>query len=98
MVKHIVVWRLADVENKTKIANEMKAALEAMKGKIDEIIDLEVGINYNDSEFASDIVLISTFESKEALDAYIVHPEHKAVGANYVRPNVSERRVIDFEF
>ena len=98
MVKHIVVWRIADVENKTKIANEMKAALEAMKGKIDEIIDLEVGINYNDSEFASDIVLISTFESKEALDAYIVHPEHKAVGANYVRPNVSERRVIDFEF
>ena len=98
MVKHIVVWRLADTENKTKIANEMKAALEAMKGKIDEIIDLEVGINYNDSEFASDVVLISTFESKEALDAYIVHPEHKAVGANYVRPNVSERRVIDYEF
>lgn len=98
MVKHIVVWRLADTENKTKIANEMKAALEALKDKIDEIIDLEVGINFNDSEFASDIVLVSTFESKEALDAYIVHPEHKAVGANYVRPNVSERRVIDFEF
>lgn len=98
MVKHIVVWRLADTENKTKIANEIKTALETLKDKIDEIIDLEVGINFNDSEFASDIVLVSTFESKEALDAYIVHPEHKAVGANYVRPNVSERRVIDFEF
>lgn len=98
MVKHIVVWRLNDTPDKNETAMQMKTALEALKGKIDEIVDIEVGINFNESEFASDIVLVSTFKSKEDLDAYIVHPEHKAVGANYVRPNVSERRVIDFEF
>lgn len=98
MVKHIVVWRLNDVDNKAELAFEIKKNLEALKDKIDEIIDIEVGINFNETEAASDIVLVSTFASKEALNAYIVHPEHKAVGAEYVRPNVSERRVIDYEF
>lgn len=98
MVKHIVVWRLNDVDNKAELAQEIKKTLEALKDKIDEIIDIEVGINFNETEAASDIVLVSTFASREALNAYIVHPEHKAVGATYVRPNVSERRVIDYEF
>ena len=96
MIKHIVLWRIA--ENKEETAKLMKEKLEELKDKIDLIVDLQVGINYNESEAASDIALVSTFKSREDLQAYIVHPEHVKVGAEYVRPNVSERRVIDYEF
>lgn len=98
MVKHVVVWRLNDTPDKKEKAVLIKTKLEELKNKIDEIREIEVGINFNTTENAADIILISVFKSKEDLDAYIVHPEHKAVGAEFVRPNVSERRVIDFEF
>ena len=98
MIRHIVAWKLNDSENKTEIANTMKKELEALKAKIEEIVDIEVGINFNQTENASDIILVSTFKSKEDLATYIDHPDHKYVGASFVRPNVSERRVVDYEF
>lgn len=98
MVKHIVMWRLEECEEKMHRAKLIKEKLEELKDKIDVIVDIEVGLNFNETEAASDVVLVSTFKSKEDLNTYINHTEHKAVGAAYVRPNVSERRVIDYEF
>ena len=98
MVRHIVVWRLKNTPNAEQTAKTIKEKLEALKGKISVIEDIEVGINFNETEAASDLVLVSTFKSEEDLNTYINHPEHKAVGAEYVRPNVSERRVVDYEF
>ena len=92
MVKHIVMWRMAESEDKEQRAKDIKENLEALKGKI------EVGLNFNDTDAASDVVLVSEFETKEDLNTYQNHPEHKAVGATYVRPYVAERRVCDYEF
>ncbi len=98
MIRHIVLWRIAETENTAERALAIKENLEALKGKIDEVVDIEVGINFNETEAASDVALVSTFKTKEDLDIYQDHPEHKAVGANYVRPFVTERRVVDYEF
>ena len=98
MIRHIVVWRLADAPDKAEKAQAIKTNLEALKDKIDVIREIQVGINFNETEAASDIVLVSTFDSKEDLNTYIGHLAHKAVGAELVRPNVSERRVVDYEF
>ncbi len=98
MIRHIVLWRIAETENAAERALAIKENLEALKGKIDEVVDIEVGINFNETEAASDVALVSTFKTKEDLDIYQDHPEHKAVGANYVRPFVTERRVVDYEF
>lgn len=98
MIRHIVLWRIAETENAAERALAIKENLEALKGKIDEVVDIEVGINFNETEAASDVALVSTFRTKEDLDIYQDHPEHKAVGANYVRPFVTERRVVDYEF
>lgn len=98
MIKHIVLWRMADAPDKEEKALAIKKNLEALKDKISYIQDIRVGINFNDTENASDVVLESVFETRGDLAAYQNHPEHKAAGANYVRPNVSERRVIDYEF
>ena len=98
MIKHIVVWRMNDTEDKQKKAEDIKTQLEALKDKIDFIVDIRVGLNFNTTEAASDVVLETVFNTKEDLDSYQNHPAHVAVGRDYVRPNVSERRVIDYEF
>lgn len=98
MIKHIVVWRISDAVDKEKTAQIIKENLEALKEKIDVLRDIRVGINFNDTDAASDIVLETVFDSKADLQAYQEHPAHVAVGRDYVRPNVSERRVIDYEF
>lgn len=98
MIKHIVMWRMAPAEDAKEKAMAIKENLEALKDKIDVLVDIEVGINFNETEAASDVVLVSTFETVEALNEYQNHPAHKAVGATYVRPNVAERRVCDYEF
>lgn len=98
MIKHIVAWRIADGEDKAARAAAIKENLEALKDKIECLVDIQVGLNYNTTEAASDVVLVSTFKTKEDLEAYQDHPAHKAVGASYVRPYVKERRVVDYEF
>ena len=89
---------MADMPDKTEKAEAIKENLEALKDKIDIIKDIRVGLNFNETESASDVVLETVFETKEDLNTYQNHPAHKAVGANFVRPNVAERRVVDYEF
>lgn len=98
MVRHIVMWRLAPSPDMAQRAMDIKENLEGLKDKIECLRDIEVGINFNTSDTVSDVVLLSTFDSKEALNEYQNHPAHKAVGTTYVKPFVEERRVCDYEF
>ena len=95
MVKHIVIWRLKE-ENKEENALKIKEALEALNGQIPELLHIEVGFDFSKKESSGDIVLYSEFESKEHLDAYIIHPKHVAV-ASLVRGATCERKMIDYE-
>ena len=92
------MWKMADDIDAQERALAIKNNLEALKGEIDELVDIEVGLNFNNTDSASDVVLVSTFKTREDLEIYQDHPSHKSVGANYVRPFVKERRVVDYEF
>jgi len=99
MIKHIILWRFKDfAEGSTKQENVMKvkAMLEDMRGKIPGLLKLEVGLNFEDSDSASDISLYTEFESREALDAYQIQPDHMIV-KNILPKLRSERRVVDYE-
>ena len=99
MIRHIVAWRLKDAalgNGKAENARLMKAKLEALRGRIPGLLRLDVGLDFSATENSADVVLVSEFESREALAAYQVHPEHKAVGL-FVRAVVCERRLIDCE-
>lgn len=79
MIKHIVMWRLkTEAEGRTKAENAewMKQHLEGLVGVVPELLSAEVGININPSDAAYDAVLVSTFDSMDALARYKVHPEH----------------------
>jgi quinol monooxygenase YgiN len=99
VVKHIVIWRLKDSaagRSKSDNAGLIKEKLESLRGKIPGLLYLEVGLDFGQSENSGDVVLLSEFESRAALDAYQVHPLHKAV-MPFVLEARSERRVVDYE-
>lgn len=94
MIKHIVMWKLKD-ENKAENALKIKTDLEALKNKIDVIVNIEVGINIEKSDAAYDIVLVSEFASQADLDEYQINPNHKAV-SGFVRSVIVDRVVVDY--
>ncbi len=99
MVKHIVMWKLlAYAHGKSMEENreEMKVRLEGLKDRIPEILALEVGINYNPSADAHDIVLYSEFQDRAAQDAYQVHPAH-VEARDFIQKVRSGKHVVDYE-
>src|SRR5512146_2747836 len=98
MIKHIVVWKLKDspAYSKSENAARIKNELEALRDKLPFVKKIEVGINFNSTAAAYDVVLYSEFASREHLDRYQNSPEHKAV-ADFIGTVREERVVVDYE-
>lgn len=95
MIKHIVMWTFKDdVVEADKL--EMKRQLEALKGVVPTLIDIEIGLDVVGGDASKDMVLYSEFASMDDLKAYATHPEHLNV-VDFVKPLVSERHVVDYE-
>lgn len=99
MINHIVLFKLKDYPEAEKplLITEMKSLLEGLKGKIDELEYIEVGVNYELNSKSYDVALISHFKSVEDLDKYRIHPEHKKVLSRFSELRL-ERAAVDFEF
>lgn len=99
MVKHVVIWKLkASAASRSAAENAflMKERLDGLRGKIPGLLSLEVGINRNPAENAGDVVLTTVHENWEALEAYQVHPEHKAI-VSLVSEVRETRACVDWE-
>lgn len=99
MVKHIVMWKLRDQAegaSREENARKLKSTLEALTGKIKQIVELEVGFQMKPDESAYDVVLVTSFQTREDLDLYQKHPDHQVVAA-FVKKIVSDRKVVDYE-
>jgi quinol monooxygenase YgiN len=92
MIHHVVIWTLHDGAD----APRFKALLDACARLVPGMLDFEVGIRTQGLEANADVVLVSRFADRAALEAYLVHPAHQAVAAQ-LGPMRSERRVVDFE-
>ena len=97
MVKHIILWTLKDEFNNDQIKKDMKESLEALKGVVPGLLEIEVQIEKLESSNV-DVMLYSVLESEEALKGYAVHPAHVEVADTKVRPFTSSRACIDFAF
>ncbi len=98
MIKHIVMWRLkgeAEGATKQENARRLKESLESLKDKIESLKAVEVGINYNPSPAAFDVVLYSEFDDEEGLNAYQNHEEHLKI-VDFVGEIRTDRAVVDY--
>ena len=95
MIVHIVMFKFKDEDKASNIV-KVKDALTELVSKIDELKSIEVGVNFADEARAFDLSLYSTFESKDDLKAYAVHPEHIKV-VEFIKSVVTESKVVDYE-
>lgn len=79
MIRHIVMWKFKEGEQENMLL--FRDRLLALKGQIPEIRAMEVGININPSDRSYDAVLVSEFDSLEALKAYSTNPLHVEVSS-----------------
>lgn len=91
MLRHIVMFTLKRPEDAPKV----KALLDSCKGLVPGMHEFDVGIKTDGLEANCDVVLVSTFEDKAALDAYAPHPHHQGVVAQ-IREMAASRHVIDY--
>ena len=97
MVKHIIVWKFNDgVEDKAKIAQDIKMALEGLVGKIDGLLEMHILTDGLPSS-SGEVMMDSAFVSQEALEEYQKHPLHQAIANGLVRPAMQARLSFDYE-
>lgn len=97
MVKHMIIWKIKDeCENKELVKENVKKELEALTGKIDGLVEMNIITNGLASS-AGDLMMDSLFESEAALKSYQKHPLHQHVANTFVRPNMSQRLSLDYE-
>ena len=93
MFRHSVMWKF-----RPGTEAEQKAFLEGLRGLqgvIPQLKRSEVAVNVGQGNY--DAVLVSEFESLEALDAYKNDPRHKAVSA-LCKSIRTDRVAVDYEF
>jgi hypothetical protein len=99
VIRHIVMWKLkesAEGASREENAVKLKQKLEGCRDIVPGILHLEVGIAKPGLESTYDVVLISDFADKAALDAYQVHPTHEAL-KGFVGAVREARQCVDFE-
>jgi hypothetical protein len=97
MYTHVVMFTLTDPED---IPGTVRI-LAAMEGRIPQIRYLEIGVDDSPSARSAHVLLVTRFDSREAMQVYQEHPHHRrvvehlqevealAVKVDYVEPVVA---------
>ena len=93
MIRHIVMWKFRPGTEQEQA--RFLEGLKQLQGVIPQLLKSEVAVNVGTDNY--DAVLVSEFESLEALEIYKNDPRHKAVSA--LCKSIREDRVaVDYEF
>ena len=93
MIRHIVMWKFRPGTEAEQ--ERFLDGLQDLQGVIPQLKRSEVAVNVGEGN--CDAVLVSEFESLEALDAYKNDPRHKAVSA-LCKSIRTDRVAVDYEF
>lgn len=91
------MWQLkeeAHGNSKEKNAILIKEMLEGLKGKIEGLIEIEVGIDIK-IDGNDDLVLVSLLKDETALDFYQNHPMHQEQ-LPFIRECCKSRHAVDY--
>lgn len=81
-IRHLVLWKLRHFpssQHREEVLKLLRSQLEELPKVIPGILQFEIGISLVSSMASADLSLLSTFESPETLDAYLIHPRHREV-------------------
>jgi len=95
MVVHIVLFKFKET-NKEAHMIQAKQMLEGLLGTVPTLKSMDVGFNFAQEERAMDLSIVTTFENRDGLNAYAVHPEHLKV-VDFIKEVVEYSKVVDYE-
>ncbi len=99
MLRHIVMWKLKEhaegADRATNLA-KVRTLLESCNGLTPGMLGFTVAVASPGLEATYDIILDSSFASREALEAYQAHPTHVATKP-FIGAVRLERQCMDFE-
>lgn len=95
MFTHIVLFKVK--EPTTENLEFLKKTFLSMNGNIDELIELEVGVDVIRSDRSYDIGIITRFDSKEDYLSYDVNEFHVEKVKKVIGPYVECSKTLDFE-
>lgn len=93
MIKHLVCFKLKEGTDVEKT----KEILLSMKGKVPEIKDIEVGVDFLHSERSYDIILQVTLENEAALTDYQNDEYHCSVVKKHMHAVRTGSIAVDYE-
>ncbi len=98
MIHHVVAFQLAaqDNEIRQRHAVELRDRLEALADVIPGVVSLSVHQDLGEVDSHWPLVLVSAFESLDALNGYMAHPSHRAVIAWMNDGLVVDRVAVDY--
>lgn len=94
MLTHIVFYKLQD--NSLKNIEKVRDVFLSMRGKIEQLKHIEVGIDVVHSERSYDLALITKFDSLDDLKGYKENPIHVEV-SKYIHSVWKASASIDYE-
>lgn len=95
MIIHIVMFKFKD-ENKSDNIYRAVQMLKDLRGLVPALKSIEVGTDFNQSDRAFDLSIYTSFESKEDLKAYALHPAHLKV-LDFIKAVTLKSHVVDYE-
>ncbi len=101
MIRHIVMWKLKEQAagaTLKKNAEKLKLILEGLRVNIDEIKDVEVGIQISKDggEESCDVVLICDFLTELDFQMYTRNPHHKKA-IDFIETVAEKRYFVDYK-
>jgi quinol monooxygenase YgiN len=91
VLNHVVIWTLREPQDAMRFKQLLDSCAQLDPGTL----SFDVGIRSEGLEANADVVLVSAFTSREALEAYLHHPHHKEVAAQ-LGPMRLQRMVVDY--
>jgi hypothetical protein len=79
LVRNSLDHGLESAEERRAAQLKVKTAFEGLKGRIDGLKHIEVGVDISRVDYACDVVLVSEFANAADLRSYATHPEHLRV-------------------
>lgn len=95
MIDHIVLFTLRQGVSRGD-AEDLTRSLDALKGSVPGVVDLSVGENFSERAGGYTHGLVVRFHTRDALQGYMEHPDHRAV-VEKLEERTTGRIVVDYE-
>lgn len=95
MIKHVVCFKLTDPTPEN--CEKAREVLLPMDGKVEQIRQIEVGVDFLHSDRSYDLILQVLLDDRAALDAYQQHPYHVDVVKAHMHAVRSASVSVDWE-